>query len=328
MTWQLFAGSTREWDALVVSLGARTPFQLSAWAIFRQTFNWNALRLVSPDGRGAVQLLTRAVGPLHVAWAAGGPLGDLSQSDLENLPTSVATLLGGKFLYLRIADHSPQSETRERLFRRAGWSRPAREIVTNHTLIRDIHNSESASDDGYSSNWSRNLRRGQQRNVTAEVWASPDPVVIARLHRDVEVTKGAFSADWRASEEALRNLISSFGDQLRVIRAVDAAGQTLSIRAATIHGQYAFDFLAATSIEGRKCYASNVAMHELLVASAAQGATSYDFGGVDRQENKGVYDFKHGAGGIEHHYVGEFEYITPRIAKPVVSKLIALRLSA
>lgn len=328
MTWQRFAGSTREWDALVMSLGARTPFQLSAWATFRQTFNWNALRLVSPDGRRAVQLLTRAVGPLHVAWAAGGPLGEPSQIDLENLPSSVATLLGGKILYLRIADHSPQSETRERLFRRAGWSRPAREIVTNHTLIRNLHDSESASEDGYSSNWSRNLRRGQQRNVTAEVWTSPDPVVIARLHRDVEATKGAFAADWRANEEALRNLISSFGNQLRVVRAVDAAGQTLSIRAATIHGSYAFDFLAATSVEGRKCYASNVAMHELLVASAAQGATSYDFGGVDRQENKGVYDFKHGAGGFEHHYVGEFEYVTPRIAKPVVSKLIALRLSA
>lgn len=328
MTWQLFAGSTREWDALVMSLGARTPFQMSAWATFRKTFNWSALRLVSSDDRGVVQLLTRAVGPLHVAWAAGGPLGDLSQGDLESLPTSVATLLGGRILYLRIADHSPQSETRERLFRQAGWSRPAHEIVTNHTLIRDLHESESASDDGYSSNWSRNLRRGQQRNVTAEVWASPDPVVIARLHRDVESTKGAFKADWRANEEALRNLISSFGDQLRVVRAVDAAGQTLSIRAATIHGSYAFDFLAATSTEGRKCYASNVAMHELLTTSAAQGATSYDFGGVDREENKGVYDFKHGAGGLEHHYVGEFEFVTPRIAKPVVSKLIALRLSA
>lgn len=328
MTWQIFAGSSRDWDALVMGLGVRTPFQLSAWAAFRKTFNWNALRLVSPDGTRAVQFLSRTAGPIHVAWAAGGPLGNLSQSDLESLPSSVATLLDGKILYLRVADHSPQNDTREQLFRQAGWSRPAREVVTKRTLIRQLHHSDSASDDGYSRNWSRNLRRGQQRNIIAEVWTSPDPIVIARLHREVESTKDYFTADWRASEDALRNLISCFDNQLRIVRAVDDIGQTLSIRAATIHGAHAFDFLAATSMEGRKCYASNVAMHELLIASAARGATSYDFGGVDREENKGVYDFKHGAGGVEHRYVGEFEYVTPRIAKPVVSKLVALRLSA
>lgn len=328
MSWQIFAGPSTDWDALVMGLGARTPFQFSAWADFRERFNWRSLRLVSSDNSRAVQLLTRKVGSLHVAWAAGGPLGDLSEDDLERLPGAVARMLGGKIHYLRVADHMPHDHTREQVFHRAGWSRPKRTIATNHTLIRSIRHPRDTADTGYSSNWSRNLRRGQRRDITAEIWAAPDSGTIARLHRDVESTKRAFVADWRTSDVALHHLISSFGERLHFVRAVDASGRTLSIRAATVYGSYAFDFLAATSNEGRKCYASNVAMHELLASTAAQGATFYDFGGVDPLANKGVYDFKHGAGGAEHHYVGEFEFVNPRIAKPVVSKLIAFRLSA
>lgn len=328
MTWQSFEGSAADWDSLVRGLGARTPFQFSAWATFRESFGWRSLRLVSANASSAVLFLTRLAGPIRVAWAAGGPLGNVSLHDLEHLPNDVAGNIGGVIHYLRVADHSPHDSRRTRLFDDAGWSRPTKQIVTNHTLLRELQGSSVASDIAYSSNWSRNLRRGQQRNIVAEVWAQPDPVIIARLHQEVESTKRAFTADWRANAVALQRLISCFGSQLLVVRAVDAAGQTLSIRAATINGTHAFDFLAATSMEGRKCYASNVAMHQLLVAAAARGATSYDFGGVDPQENKGVFDFKHGAGGIEHTYVGEFEHVGPRFVKPIVSKLVALRLSA
>jgi len=169
---------------------------------------------------------------------------------------------------------------------------------------------------------------GQQRNISAEVWASPDPETIARLHRDVETTKKSFTTDWRAQADALRNVIACFGERIVVVRACDSAGEVLAIRAATILGAHAFDFLAATSSEGRRCYASNVAMHTLLLAVSERGATSYDFGGVDPTTNKGVYDFKHGAGGLDHRYVGEFEFVSPRAFKPILSKLMALRLSA
>lgn len=327
-SWRPFTGSENEWDALVTQLDIRTPFQLSAWARFRATFGWQTLRLTTSDNSTAVQFLTRSAGPLRVAWAAGGPVGDSSQVALHELPAAVKSHLGGKALYLRVADHQPRDEARERLFSQAGWSRPRRELVNNHTLIRHLDGNDSTLGSAYSTNWSRNLRRGQQRNVVADVWTTPDSETMARLHRDVESTKGSFSADWRARADSLNDLIACFGARLVVVRAVDESDSVLSIRAAVMNGAYAFDFLAATSSDGRKCYASNIAMHALLGAVAARGARSYDFGGVDPKTNKGVYDFKHGAGGVEHHYVGEFEFVSPGAIKPIVSKLIALRLSA
>lgn len=327
-SWRPFTGSENEWDALVTRLNIRTPFQLSAWARFRATFGWQVLRLTTNDESTAVQFLTRSAGPLRVAWAAGGPLGNLSQLALRELPLNVKSHLGGKMLYLRVADHQPRDEAREELFTQAGWSRPRRELVNNHTLIRHLDSNDATRGSAYSTNWSRNLRRGQQRNVVADVWTTPDSETMAQLHRDVESTKGTFSADWRAHADSLNDLITCFGARLVVVRAVDESGCVLSIRAAVVNGVHAFDFLAATSADGRKCYASNVAMHALLGAVAVRGATSYDFGGVDPKMNKGVYDFKHGAGGVEHHYVGEFEFVSPGFIKPIVSKLVALRLSA
>jgi lipid II:glycine glycyltransferase (peptidoglycan interpeptide bridge formation enzyme) len=100
------------------------------------------------------------------------------------------------------------------------------------------------------------------------------------------------------------------------------------MRAAVVIGANAFDFLAATSNEGRKLYASNVALDALLTSLASRGVRRYDFGGVDRTNNKGVFDFKRGAGGTDFTYTGEFETAMPRLAKPVISKLMSLRLSA
>jgi lipid II:glycine glycyltransferase (peptidoglycan interpeptide bridge formation enzyme) len=182
--------------------------------------------------------------------------------------------------------------------------------------------------DAYTSNWSRNLRRGLQRDVTADQWLKPDAHVIATLHQDVEDLKQPFHAQWRGDDAAIKRLLNCFGERLVLVRAHDANGVVLAMRAAVVVGLHAYDFLAATSKDGRKTYASNVALDALLGLLAARGVTSYDFGGVDRVNNKGVFDFKHGAGGTEQAYGGEFETVVPRVAKSVVSKLVSLRLSA
>jgi lipid II:glycine glycyltransferase (peptidoglycan interpeptide bridge formation enzyme) len=113
---------------------------------------------------------------------------------------------------------------------------------------------------------------------------------------------------------------------LVLVKATDAAGALLALRGAVVIGSFGFDFLAATSVDGRKNYASNVALHHLLDVLTTRGVTAYDFGGVDYHANKGVYDFKHGAGGTEHSYVGEFEMVKPRILRSFISTMVASRL--
>jgi hypothetical protein len=327
MRWRQFSGADDEWDSTFVRLGMATPFQLSAWANFRSTFGWRTLRLVTDDQTCAAQLLVKSIGPMRIVWGAGAPLGAVSTSLLAELPEATRNAVGGSVSYLRVADHRQLADAYINEYRDAGFVRPARLLSTGQTLVRDLNGNATLSDT-YTSNWSRNLRRGHQREVRAEEWTSPEAAQLARLHQAVENVKHSFDADWRRDEGSMRRLLECFGGRLVVVRAVDANGMLLAARAAVVCGATGFDFLAATAPEGRRCYASNVALDALLSLLAARGIARYDFGGVDQTDNKGVFDFKHGAGGVPHSYVGEFEFVSPRTARGVIGKLVTLRLSA
>ena len=324
MTWQRFTGSADNWDALVEHLGATTPFQLSAWAAFRESFGWQPTRLITQDGKSAAQLLVKRVGPVQVAWGAGAPLGVVTPSLLHELLDETKRLLDAKVLYLRLADHAPLASERRTAFRMAGWS-AATPIGSVTTLRRSLNTPTEALSASFSSNWARNLRRGEQRQVSAELWLNPDTQIIATLHREVEDVKQPFHAEWRGDDAAIKRLIDCFGERIVVVKAHDVTGAVLALRAAVIVGANAYDFLAATSRDGRKTYASNVALAALLDLLAKRGLQNYDFGGVDRVKNKGVFDFKHGAGGTEVAYVGEYEATYPRFIKRVLAKLVTSR---
>jgi hypothetical protein len=327
MSWRQFSGGADEWDSTVVRLGMATPFQLSAWANFRSAFGWRPLRLVTGDGNCAAQLLVTSIGPVRIVWGAGAPLGAVSTSLLAELPEATRHAVGGSVSYVRVADHRQLADVFINEYRDAGFVRPARLLSTGQTLVRNLSGNATLAD-AYTSNWSRNLRRGHQREVLAGEWTSPDAAQLAHLHQDVENVKHSFDADWRRDEGSMRRLLECFGGRLVVVRAVDANGMLLTARAAVVCGATGFDFLAATAPEGRRCYASNVALDALLSLLAARSITRYDFGGVDQTNNKGVFDFKHGAGGTPYSYVGEFEFVSPRIARGAVSRLVPLRLSA
>ena len=325
MTWQGFTGSVDEWDALVESLGATTPFQLSAWATFRESFGWQPTRLITPDGKSAAQLLVKGVGPVQVAWGAGAPLGVVAPSLLRDLVNETKHLLNARVSYLRLADHAPHESSRVAAFRAAGWSTTRRPVGSLRTLVRSLDVDTAPLSASYSSNWSRNLRRGHQRGVIAEEWHSPDTQLIAQIHRDVDDLKQKFHAEWRSEPAALEQLLECFRERIVIVKANDQAGTVLAVRAAVIIGRHGYDFLAATSKEGRKTYASNVALDALLGLLVRRGVIDYDFGGVDPINNKGVFDFKHGAGGTEASYVGEYDATSPKFASWALAKLVSSR---
>lgn len=327
MTWQQFVGDDQQWDDLVVGLGSASPYQSTGWANFRKSHGWASLRLVTADRDAAAQLLTKRVLGTCIAWCPGGPVGQTSQALLHALPQVVGSLHPSLVHYIRLSDFRRYSPELSSQFSAAGWHQPSARLSTNNTLVRELHSSDSQEIDGYTKNWSRNLRRGLERGITAEIWQSPDFSTVAELHQSVVETKGLSTTDWRTNAGDLAHLADCLGHHLLLVKSCDADGNILAMRGATITGELGFDFLAATSGEGRKLYASNVALDCLLMALKERGVQTYDFGGIDAEHNKGVYDFKHGAGGHDYVYVGEFEYVKPSVLQRVVSRLIASRLS-
>jgi hypothetical protein len=327
MTWQLFTGSDDDWDRTVTNLHNQSPYQTSAWATFRKFDGWTPIRLVSTNHKLAVQLLHRQRWGLGVAWAPGGPVGDSSSREVNDLHEYLRQQMSGIITYVRLTDFSAANENSHEHYRHSGWRRPQKTLSSGLTLKRNLNSDPNLIRSTYTKNWARNLRRGEDRGIAALVWNAPDPTEIANLHLSVAESKGISTQDWRTSPLRIADVLRIFQRQLVVVRAVDQFGTTQAIRGAVLCGTTGFDFLAATSIEGRKTYASNVALHFLLAELAGRGAVTYDFGGVDPIENKGVYDFKHGAGGLEQAYVGEFENSYPRFVRPILSTLIAFRVA-
>ena len=325
MTWQQFSGGDSQWDELVTNLGSSSPYQTSAWATFRRSSGWNHLRFVTNGNRMAIQLLYKRSVTANIVWAPGGPVGTATDRELSELPTIIATHSRSAVQYLRISDFRTAEPQRHQQYIAAGWRQPHSKMSTAQTLVRQLGDATTLHT-LYSKNWSRNLRRGEERGIIADIWQSADSAEIARLHQSVVDTKGLATSDWRTQTDEISRLIACFGQQLVLVRATDAAGTLLAIRGAVIIGLVGFDFLAATTATGRKLYASNVALDHLLNVLAARGIHSYDFGGVDPKDNKGVYDFKHGAGGSNLSYVGEFEIVKPQILRPIISTIITSRL--
>jgi lipid II:glycine glycyltransferase (peptidoglycan interpeptide bridge formation enzyme) len=106
------------------------------------------------------------------------------------------------------------------------------------------------------------------------------------------------------------------------VRQDDEDGNVLSIRGALIHQNYAWDFIAVTTPQGRKNYSSHRTLIALASAAAERGCTLLELGGIDPVKNKGVFDFKQGTGAQEITYLGEWEQANPSWARRFISFLL------
>lgn len=323
MSWLLSNPSDAEWDDTITRLGIVSPYQLSAWSQFRSTHGWQSLRLVRSDGSAAIQFLTtRRAGVIDVAWSPGGPAGTtVSSATFRTLAEAVKESLRGGVCYVRISDARPWFSGTDSEYRAGGWQACSSRLSAPRTLLLQIPGDPRALSANYSTNWSRNLRRGEQRGIVSEVWEKPDAEEISRLYCDVADLKRGVTRDWRTRADDVVRFIECFGSRLVMIRSFDTDGKTLAYRGAIHAGRTAFDILAASSLAGRKSYASHVATHGLLSELSRRNCEQFDFGGIDPATNKGVFDFKHGTGGTEHRYGGEYHLSQPRVLKTLVSKL-------
>jgi hypothetical protein len=156
-----------------------------------------------------------------------------------------------------------------------------------------------------SGNWRHNYKRSLRKNLQYEIWENPDPVLMHEIIKSMEMVKDLTLG---SSLNDLKYLMECLKGQILIFRAVSEAGITIAYRAAIITSEkIAWDFLAAANKEARKCYASYGLVMALLQHCQNVGVEYYDFSGVDKKKNIGVYNFKKGIGGDLIEYFGEYE---------------------
>ncbi len=318
VTWTAVSDdeARRRWDHDLEQLSGDGLLQSFGWGNYKKTQGWTPVRFEARSAQARpvamAQILVRTYpGRTVVAWCPGGLAGpiDLWSSDLLD---RIATVTRARRLYLRVTFSRPCADDDVRYLSSRGWARPRSPVGAPMTMIWDLSETDEQMLAGLRPNWRHNLNRALRRKLRVSRWADASPAALGRLFDAMGAYK-KINTGFDVSR--LTALLQSLERRVVIYGCEDEHGAPLAIRAAAVQGTSAWDLLAATSPEGRRCYASYAVFWALARECRALGVTSYDLSGVDPGEGRGVYDFKRGTGAREVRWLGEWEWSTSALLR-------------
>ncbi len=326
--WSEWSGSADEWDSALQLFDEANIYQSEKWGLHRSGFGWKVAHLAHfSNGKvtSMAQILHRNATPLAtICWIPGGPVGDLKECDLAFI-ACIRKLSTTPVLYTHMSAMTEFRDELASLLHSHGWRKPQSMLNSDRTLTYDIHPDPSQRRQKLSKNWSRNLSRGEQRELIVSEWLNPSAHEIASLTDEMNQYKHL-----RTKQQALvqtsESLLHHFKDHVLVVKCTNSGGELLAMRGVIKLGHKAFDMFAAATPAGRKEYASNLCLWKLIELCQRDGITQYDLSGVDPDGNPGVYNFKKGIGAVDFRYLAEWSYSRPRLIGTIVSRMISRRM--
>lgn len=326
--WNEWSGTADEWESTLLQFDDANIYQSGRWGRHRSTFGWKAIQLAH-ESNGTVttiaQVLHRNISPLAtLCWIPGGPIGDLKNCDAAFV-SCIRKIFKSPILYIHMSAMAQYSDELADSLWTYGWRKPRNMLNSDKTLIYEIDPDVTRRRDKLSRNWSRNLFRGEQRELIVSEWVNPTASQISSLTDEMSQYKniGNNRHEYARSTESL---LMTFANDILMVKCTNSNGELLALRGAVKLGHKAFDMFAAVSQAGRKEYASNLCFWKLIELCERDGISHYDLSGVDPERNPGVYNFKKGIGATDFVYLGEWSYSRPRMVGAIVSRMIARRM--
>ena len=326
-SWKIFEGDDREWDEQLKQLAQTCVYQSSNWARHKSAAGWSPIRVVkgTKDSQIAIQCLVRK-GPFGtaMAWAPGGFSGDLVLLN-NDFSSSLKQILSARVLYFRfgmMVDSTPEQTS---LLAKTGFRKCRKPVGAKQSMVLGIRSDEETMLASTSSNWKRNYKRSLRLVVTPYVWKNASPDQLESAYQLMNEYKKIDGVKLQMSASEIRSIQECFNGDLVLIRMDDESGNLLSVRGALIQHETAWDFIAVTTPEGRKTYSSHRTLLALAQECARRGCTTLELGGIDPENNKGVFDFKNGTGAQITTYLGEWETANPSLIRPVISRIVSAK---
>ncbi|KAA3660722.1 MAG: peptidoglycan bridge formation glycyltransferase FemA/FemB family protein [Calditrichaeota bacterium] len=234
----------------------------------------------------------------------GGPIGDYNYC-LDSLPICIQKSLALKRAYIRIYPKKQYKTNDALALKNSKWKRAIFSHSSGWSMWLNPAQSEDELLSELSKDWKKNLKRSRNKELTVESWVNPDPKLIISLYSEMEAFKNLPRLH---DEREIRDLINQLGNDCMLMCCKNKSGEILSIRGCLISRPHALDYLATTSMAGRKVSAAYLLLWHLLKECAGRGVTYYDLNGIDPIINPGVYNFKRGTGAQHLEYLGEWEW--------------------
>jgi hypothetical protein len=260
-----------------------------------------------------------------VAWAPGGFGGDLGLLD-NAFSSSLKKLLSARLLYVRFGMMIDFTPDKAGLLAGSGFTKSEKPIGAKQSMLLGVHADEEKMLSLASSNWKRNHKRSLRSATAPYVWNDASADQIESAYRIMDEYKKVDGVKLQMSSSDIRSVQQCFGSDLVLIRMDDESGKLLSVRGALIQQSIAWDFIAVPSTEGRKTYSSHRTLITLAQECARRSCTMLELGGIDPENNKGVFDFKNGTGAQITTYLGEWDQSSPNGLHKLISIILSRRM--
>lgn len=314
------------WDTHVLSCVDYNIYQSYTWGEYQKSQGWDVQRYIyRNDGKSYAlsQCLVKKIEWLDacVIWIPGGPLFS-DHMLLHGLLDALKESFNSYKCIIRINQLVQRSHEIEQVLRKSNFYIPRTQLASPLTFWIDTMKTDEKLIMDMSPNWRHNLKRALKKEM--EFYLSDNVDELKEFYSIYIETAKLKKIKIYFTFEQIETIKRYFKDNFRLF-LVKKDGITLSGRGVIIFGKKVFDIIAATSIEGRRNYASYLMIFNILKWCRDKNFVLFDFSGVDPLTNKGVYDFKKGVGGRLVEFAGEWEYASHSIYGSAFNTLIRIK---
>jgi len=255
-----------------------------------------------------------------IAYITGGPLvRRQEEGSPESLKACLQSLINryvrDQGLVLRVLGPlgTPDWNARQtEVFEALGFKTTTR-VASYHTLVVDIARPPGEIRKGLAQKWRNCLNRAEKNGLEvrsgADLELFDDFCGLYRQLLDRKQFEVELDADFYARVQG--QLIEA---ERFLVSLVDVQGEPVAGHVASILGDTCVYLLGASNHTGLETKASYLLQWHTIQSARERSCQYYDLGGIDPEQNPGVYHFKQGVGGTEFTAPGPFE-LKPRGTK-------------
>lgn len=248
-----------------------------------------------------------------IAYVSGGPLTRMgNDGDIDRLSRCIYALqeeyVVKRGLALRILAPigcTQWNEQASKVFVEAGFNITDRSR-SYRTFLLDINRSLDDIRSTCSKYWRRNLRRSEQKGFEITIGETSEHFNTVCLLYEQLLGRKKFSADLNAEFYAdLQTQLS--GDERFIAFTVNYEGDAVAGLLCSMLGDTCVPLILAADEQGLRNYAVYLLQWRSIEVAHERGLCNYDLGGIDPDNNVGVYNFKKGLRGLDVQAPGPFE---------------------
>ena len=307
-----------EWNALLAQFDDATIYQTHAYGAVRWGNDKLSHAIVRRNGEivGAAQAIIYKVPliPAGIAYVPWGPLWRIKGegASTDNLAGIIAGLkeeyCAKRGLLLRMSPciiEEINGNQLSNLFQDTGYIRDL-QIAPYHTLMVDLAREPGEIRKKLDQKWRNQLNRSEKNGLEVIEGTSDDLYdIFLKLQKEMQDRKQYKpTVDYVEFGEIQSKLPESMKMHI-VICNYDGQPVTATIGAAI--GDRGIYMLGATGDIGMKQKSAYLSQWKMITWLKDRGCRWYDLGGIDPENNPGVYHFKVGMTGADVRHIGQYE---------------------